>query len=50
MKILIIIIGIILFLFGMLDMMNEENKLENIMTPLYEFIGGFILIMIGFLI
>ena len=50
MKILLIIIGIILFLFGMLDMMNEENKLENIMTPLYEFIGGFILIMIGFLI
>jgi hypothetical protein len=50
MKILLIIIGIILFLFGMLDMMNEENKLENITTPLYEFIGGFILIMIGFLI
>lgn len=50
MKILLIIIGIILFLFGMLDMMNEENKLENIMTPLYEFIGGFILFMIGFLI
>ena len=50
MKILLIIIGIILFLFGMLDMMNEENKLENIMAPLYEFIGGFILFMIGFLI
>ena len=50
MKILLIIIGILLFLFGILDMMNEDDKLENIMTPLYEFIIGFILFMLGILI
>ena len=48
MKILLIIIGILLFLFGMLDMMNEEEKLANITRPLYEFLGGLILIMLGF--
>lgn len=50
MKILLIIIGILLFLFGILDMMNEEEKLANITRPLYEFLGGLILIMLGFLI
>lgn len=50
MKILLIIIGILLFLFGILDMMNEEEKLANITRPLYEFLGGLVLIMLGFLI
>ena len=50
MKILLIIIGILLFLFGILDMMNEEEKLKNITRPLYEVIGGFILFMLGILI
>lgn len=50
MKILLIIIGILFFLFGMLDMMNEEEKLVNITRPLYEILGGLILFMLGFLI
>lgn len=50
MKILLIIIGISLFLFGILDMMNEEEKLANIRRPLYEFLGGLILFMLGLLI
>lgn len=50
MKILLLIIGIILFLFSVLGMMNEDDKFENIMTSLYELIIGFILFIIGIFI
>ena len=50
MKILLLIIGVILFLFSVLDIMNKDDKLGNIMTPLYELIIGFILFMLGIFI
>ena len=50
MKILLLIIGIILFLFSVLDIMNEDVELKNIMTPLYKLIIGFILFIIGIFI